>query len=360
MSGAPERDYYEVLGVPHDADERQIKDAYHRLAMRYHPDRNKAQDAEARFKEIAKAYAVLRDPNKRARYDAGGHAGVAHFTNEDLFGDLDLGDMFGGLDLGGGLFGRIFGNARSRGPRPGTDVVVELVIPLERVLHGGEEVVRYHRAVECPACAGSGAKAGTRPRPCEPCHGSGRRVATQQHGGVTWQQVSACPDCGGKGQIVDEPCPQCIGRGRAEREEAVKIRIPPGLEEGSTLRVPAHGLASEDPDGVPGDLLIVVRTRPDARFERRGADLWHGASISAADAALGIRLEVPTLEGAATVKVPAGTQPHSLLRLRGKGLPRSGGAGRGELNVRVLVEIPRHLDERQRALYEQLRRLEAG
>ena len=354
MPSAPERDYYEVLGVPRNADPKQIKDAYHRLAMRYHPDRNKASDAEERFKEIAKAYAVLHDPEKRAEYDARGHAGVAHFSHEDLYGDLDFGDRFDGLDLTGGLFGRVFG-ARRRGPPRGADVHVELVIPLESVLSGGEEIVRYHRSGGCAACRGTGAKSGTQPRRCAPCDGNGRKVVTRWDNGVTFQQISTCPVCHGRGEFIDELCPECGGRGKVEREEAVQITIPPGVEEGMVLRVPQHGMPSEASDGKPGDLLIIVRSRPDPKFERRGADLWHVLTISIPDAVLGTRLEVPTLKGSAMLSIPAGTQPYTVFGLRGKGLPVFGGGGHGSLNVRIAYEIPKKLTRRQRELYEQLR-----
>lgn len=354
MPSATERDYYEVLGVPRNADPKQIKDAYHRLAMRYHPDRNKASDAEERFKEIAKAYAVLHDPKKRAEYDARGHAGVAHFSYEDLFGDVDFGDMFDGLDLTGGLFGRVFG-ARRREPRRGADVHVELVIPLVRVLSGGEETVRYHRSTQCPACRGTGAKSGTQPLRCTPCGGTGRRVITRLDKGVTFQQISTCRVCHGRGEIIDKPCPECGARGKVEREEAVQITIPTGVEEGMVLRVPQHGMPSEESRGKPGDLLVVVRSRPDSKFERHGIDLWHVLTISIPEAVLGTRLEVPTLKGSARLSVPAGTQPNTVFRLRGKGLPAFGGGGRGNLNVRVAYEVPKHLTRRQRELYEQLR-----
>jgi len=355
------RDYYEVLGVPRDADEKAIKDAFRSLALKYHPDRNKEAGAEERFKEIAEAYAVLSDPAKRKNYDSRGFAGVAGFTPEDLFGGIDFGDIFGGLnfDFGGGLFESFFGRRR-RGPARGSNLEIEVVVPLERVARGGEEQVRLARLQACTACKGSGAKAGTQPRNCEACGGTGRQTRSRREdkGSVLIQQVTTCSVCRGRGIIIDEYCPQCRGSGEVEREETLTVAIPVGVEEGMALRIPGRGMPSPDKNGPPGDLFVVVRSAPDPRFGRSGADLWREELIQVADAALGATLTVPTLEKPAKVTVPAGTQPGEVLRLRGKGLPEFGGVRRGDLYVRIIVQVPEQLGAEERGLYEALRRLQ--
>ncbi len=359
---AAQRDYYDVLGVPHDADEKTIKDAFRRLALQYHPDRNKEPDAQEKFKEIAEAYAVLSDPNRRAEYDQRGFASVSGLTTEDLLGGIDFGDLFGGLgfdfDLGGSLFDRIFRRRRQAGPSPGANVEVTLVVPLERVLAGGEETVRFSRPQPCAACQGSGAEKGTTPRSCSACNGTGQQVKTHQQGNVRIQQVTTCPVCSGRGSFIDKPCSQCQGRGEVEREEAVTVKIPPGIEEGMALRVPGHGMPSTQPGGPPGDLYVVVSSAADSRFERRGADLWRTETISIPQAVLGTHLEVPTLEGSAKVAVPAGSQPGDVLRLRGRGLPKFGTSRRGDLYISLQVAVPRKLKPEERQLYERLYALE--
>jgi molecular chaperone DnaJ len=365
MATTTQRDYYEVLGIARDADVKAIRDAFRRLALKYHPDRNKSPDAEERFKEIAEAYAVLSDPKKRAEYDARGFAGVAGFTPEDLFSGIDFSDIFGdagfGLDIGfgaGGLFDRLFGR-RSAGPERGQDLRVELVLPLETIARGGEETVRYTRPVVCPRCHGSGAEPGTAPRACPACSGSGRKVESrgEQRGksAIRFQQITVCPDCGGRGSLIDKPCRDCRGEGRVEKGESLKVSIPPGAEEGMALRIPAHGLPSPEPKGPSGDLYVIVAGAPDSRFVRSGADLWRTETLAVADAVLGATLKVPTLDGTVEVTVPSGTQPGAVLRLRGKGLPLFGTRGRGDLNLRIEIKIPERLTVEERALYEKLR-----
>jgi molecular chaperone DnaJ len=355
-TGTTKRDYYEALGVPRNADEKAIKDAFRKLAMQYHPDRNKEPGAEERFKEIAEAYAVLSDPRKRADYDSGGFAGVAGFSPEDLFGGIDFESIFGGMDLGfgGGLFQRFTGRKR-RGPRRGADIEIEAVVPLERIARGGEETVRYHRVAPCKECGGSGAKPGTQPRACSTCGGTGQKTSSRREQGVFIRQSSTCPDCRGRGSFVDSPCRACAGAGQVQREESIAVKIPAGAEDGLALRVPAKGYASDEPGGAAGDLMIVVRAAHDERFERDGADLWRLEEIAAADAVLGAEIPVPTLDGTITVKVPAGTQPGSQLRLRGKGLPRFGERGSGDLYVRLAVRLPERLSAEERRLWEKLR-----
>ncbi len=357
----PQRDYYEVLGVSRDADQKTIKDAFRRLALQYHPDRNKEAGAEEKFKEIAQAYAVLSDPKKRADYDAGGFPGVAGLSPEDLFGGIDFEDIFGGLgfDFGGeGLFDRFLRRRQWRGPSPGANPQVGLVIPLERVASGGEETVRITRPTSCATCHGSRAKPGTSPKTCDACKGSGRQVRRRREDGVVFQQTRICETCHGQGRIIEHPCGECGGTGEVEREEALTVKIPTGVEEGMVLGVPGHGLPSREAGGQPGDLYVLVRTAPDQRFERSGTDLWRTETLQIADAVLGTNVEVPTLTGSATVTIRAGTQPGAVLRLRGKGLPEFGGGGCGDLYLRLAVEVPKRLSKEERQLYERLRTLE--
>lgn len=351
-----------MLGVARDADGKTIKDAFRKLALQYHPDRNKEPGAEERFKEIAAAYAVLADPKKRAEYDAHGFAGVADFSPQDLFAGINFDDIFGGLNFnfGGGLFDTFF-RRRAAGPPRGQNIEVELEIPLERVLTGGEERLRYVRPATCTACHGSGAKRGTAPRKCDKCDGSGRQVKSQRQKGVVLQQVSTCPACNGRGTVIDQRCPECQGNGQVVREETLTVNVPAGIEEGTALRVPGHGLPSDRPGGVPGDLYVVVRSAPHAQFDRSGAELWHAHAVGIADAVLGATLRIPTLDGdPVTVTLAPGTQPDTVLRLRGKGLPDFGGRRRGDLLVRLKLHVPERISAEERKLYERLRNLAHG
>jgi molecular chaperone DnaJ len=364
MVTTQQRDYYEVLGVPRDADQKAIKEAFRTLALKYHPDRNKAPDAEDKFKEIAEAYGILSDPKKRAQYDTGGFAGVAGFSPEDLFANIDFGDIFGdtgfGFNFGEGLFGDLFGRHRKK-PAQGRDLEVHLVVPLERINSGGDETVRFARLVTCPTCSGSGAKPGTTPRQCQACNGTGRKVITrdqkQEKGNVRFQQITICPECGGQGTFIDHPCKTCHGKGQIEKEESLKVHIPKGVDEATSLRIQGHGMPAETPGAPPGDLFVVVRSARDKRFERSGADLWRSEELEVIDAVLGTKLKVPTLEGKVEVTIPPGTQPDEVLRLRGKGLPRFSGQGHGDLNLRIHVHIPEHPTVEERALYEKLREI---
>jgi molecular chaperone DnaJ len=357
------RDYYEVLGVARDADAGAIKDAFHQLALRTHPDRNQAPDAEERFKEIAEAYAVLGNPKKRAEYDAGGFAGVTGTSPEDLFTGVDFENLFGDFGLefgglgGGGLFDRLFGR-RGRGPPRGADVEVRVEVPLETVASGGEERVTVAHPRGCQRCSGSGAKPGTEPRRCDACDGTGRSSSVREQGQVRLQTVTTCTACGGRGRFIDEACDHCDGAGEVAESETLAVRIPVGVREGMLLRVPGRGRAAPEGGGAPGDLFVAVDTRPDPRFERRGAHLWRREEIEPADAVLGATLRVPTLDGHARLKVPAGTQPGAVLRMPGKGLPAFGGSARGDLYIGLQVRIPGDLSKEEKKLWERLRRLE--
>lgn len=351
---APQHDYYEILGVPRDADEQAIKSAFRDLALKYHPDRNKTPEAEEKFKEIAAAYAVLSNPQKRAEYDAGVFHG-AGMTPEDLFRDIDFGDLFSGFG-GGSIFDR-FLHRRASGPPRGADLEVAITVPLERVCSGGQETVPLSRLVPCDTCHGSGAAPDTPPRRCETCKGSGQQVNSRRDQGVILQQISTCRVCHGRGTIIDKPCAECAGQGKIEHQETLTVTVPVGVEEGMALRVPGHGLPSREARGMPGDLFVVVHSQPDARFERHGTDLWHLATVPMIDAVLGTQIQVPTLDGPTTVTVPAGTQPDTVLRLAGKGLPAFDKTGRGHLYLRLHVQVPERLTAEEHQLYERLRAL---
>lgn len=350
-----------MLGIAKDADQKAIKDAFRNLALKYHPDRNKEPGAEERFKEIAEAYAVLSDPKKRSEYDTRGFAGVAGLNREDLFGGINFEDIFGGLNFDFGvdnLFGGLF-RRRHKGPPRGANIEIDLYITLQRVAEGGEEKVRLTRPVSCAACHGTGGKGGIAPRKCEICGGTGRVTYSQreekEH--VLIQHITPCSNCHGRGSINEHPCPECHGSGEVEREETLTVKIPIGVEEGMALRIPGKGMPSPMVEGVSGDLFVVVRSRPDPRFERAGADLLRTVTLSVPDAALGTVLEVSTLDGSTTVTVPSGTQPGTVLRLKGKGLPQFGSDRHGDLYLRIRLQVPERLSREEHELYERLRQI---
>jgi molecular chaperone DnaJ len=357
-----------VLGVPREADQQAIKNAFRALALKYHPDRNKEPGAEERFKEIAAAYAVLSDPEKRRIYDARGFAGLGGFSEEDLFRHVNFENLFGGLnfDFGGpgfgeGLFDRFFGR-RHGGPPRGENIEVPVEIPLARVVTGGEETVRYKRPTVCQSCRGTGAKDGTKLHECAGCQGTGTKTQetrrTEAAGAVTVRSVRACPVCSGHGEVIEERCQECNGLGRIDREESITVTIPVGVEEGMVLRVPGHGMRSEAKNGLAGDLFVVIRTSRDPRFTRRGADLWRTETITIPDAVLGAKRTVPTLDGHVDVTIQRGTQSGSILRLARQGLPEFGGGRRGDLYLQIAVHIPERLTRKERELYGELRNLE--
>lgn len=363
----PKRDYYEVLGVAKDADAKAIKSAFRKLALKYHPDRNKSAEAEEKFKEIAEAYAVLSDVKKRAEYDARGFEAVEDYSPEDLFGGINFEDIFSdlesdlgfGLNFGGGsIFDRFF-HRRPRGPVRGDDLAINLLIPLETILRGGEEEIQYSRPVTCLNCKGSGAKPGTSPRKCPACDGTGRKVVSRQQqkaqGGINFQQITECPVCHGQGTIIEEPCSTCHGSGQTDKKEKIKIRIPVGAEEGMSLRVAGHGMPSPDSGGPPGDLYVRLNSAPDGRFQRIGSDLWRTETIQVADAVLGTHLKIPSLDKTIDVFVPAGTQPDTVLRIKGKGLPDYNTGKRGDIKLRIRVHIPEQVSRQEQELYEKLR-----
>jgi molecular chaperone DnaJ len=363
---ALEKDYYEILGIPRDADEQAIKKAYHNLAMQWHPDRNKSLEAEDRFKEIAMAYAILKDPQKRTRYDAQGMEGVAHYSSEDLFGNLDLGHIFGdmGFAFGGGdsIFDRMFSHSSTRPPH-GQDLRVPIEIPLKMINDGGKQELQVSHPVACSSCHGYGTKTGTPPPLCISCHGSGRIVSTRSESKgeqqIKVQQIKACPICHGKGNEITDLCSTCGGYGQVEKEETIKVTIPPGIEDGMVLRIAGHGLPAEEADIPSGDLHVVVSTKADNHFQRRGPDLWRAETIAVPDAVLGTSKSIPGLSDNIELTIPPGTQPDEIIQLKSKGLPRFRESGRGDINIRIQVDIPDKLSQKERKLYEQLREFAA-
>ncbi len=354
MTAHDKRDYYEVLGIARDADQKTVKSAFRTLALKYHPDRNKEPGAEERFKEIAEAYAVLSDPKKRAEYDARGFPGVADFSQEDLFGGIDLEDLFGGLDFGSGsIFDRFFRRHADSGK--GQDIRMALSIPLALIATGGPEEITIERPAACSACKGTGSEGGASPKTCPTCKGSGRVVSRQSQESVEIQRISVCPTCHGRGTLIDHPCNACRGSGKISKEETLTVTIPKGVEEGMELRIPGKGMPGAA--GVPGDLLIAVHALHDPRFERSGADLLRQETITVTDAVLGQTIDVPTLDSTISVTIPPGTQPYSMLRIRGKGLPKFGSDETGDLFLKIAVHVPERLNAEERKLYERLREL---
>lgn len=338
------QDYYQLLGLSREAGADDIRKAYRRLARQYHPDMNGGDAAATeRFKQINKAYDVLSNPDKRARYDRFGSAGV----------DGEV----GGGDAGFGGFGDIFdvlfgagarGATTDRGPERGADLRCDLEITLEETLTGATKTIPVTRLETCADCKGTGAKQGTRPQPCVVCGGAGAVRTARQTIFGTMSQVTECYRCRGRGEIVSDPCLRCGGRGRERQARKIQVEIPPGAEERSRVRLTGQGEAGPF-GGPPGDLYVFIYIKPHPRFRRDGRDLMNEVEISFARAALGGKVEIPTLEGAETIYVPPGTQPGDVCRLRGKGLPELGRTNlRGDQHVVIRVRTPEHLNERQK------------
>lgn len=342
------QDYYDVLGVQRDADEAEIKKAYKRCAMKYHPDRNPDnKEAEDKFKEVAEAYEVLSDEQKRAAYDRMGHAAFEQggAAGAGGFGGANFGDIFG--DVFGDIFG---GGARQRGgAQRGSDLKYTLTMDLEQAVKGTTTKIKVPTLVACKPCSGSGAKPGSKPVPCKTCAGAGQ--VRMQQGFFSVQQT--CPTCRGRGTVISDPCTACRGQGRVEEEKVLSVKVPAGVDNGDRIRLSGEGEAGLA-GGPTGDLYVQVAVRPHRIFERDGAHLYCEVPISIIDAALGGELEVPTLDGKVMLKVPEGTQTGKSFRLRGKGVVPIRGGAAGDLVCRVVVETPVNLSKHQRELMKQL------
>ncbi|MBI3603964.1 MAG: molecular chaperone DnaJ [Nitrospirae bacterium] len=358
------RDYYEVLGADRSATRDQIKQAYRKLALQYHPDRNKAPDATAKFREIAEAYAVLSDDAKRREYDTGGHAGVSErWSTEDLVRDFQFGDFFGGRfdDLSsifGDFLGRRMWPGQAQGVARGTDLRYDLDLTLDEAAQGDERLLQVTRSEKCQTCKGSGAKPGTKPTPCGDCKGTGQKQQVRSSKGMKLVTVLTCDHCRGRGLFIESPCLTCQANGYTFAPHSLKVQIPPGVDDGMVIRLAGQGESNAN-GGQPGDLLIRTHLRPHPLFQRQGDDLYTAVPISFAEAALGTKVSIPCLGGETVhVTVPAGTQSGTALRLHGKGMPRLGGKGKGNLLVIVEVRTPTDLTTRQRELLQEFAKLE--
>lgn len=343
------KDLYEILGVAKNASEDELKKAYRRLAMKYHPDRNPGdKDAEAKFKEAKEAYEILSDAQKRAAYDQFGHA--AFEAGMGGGAGPGYGGGFSGAsfsDIFGDIFGDVFGGGRGRGTRPyrGADLQYNLEISLEEAVAGTTVKIRVPTTEPCQACGGSGAKKGTKPKTCPTCGGAG--AVRIQQGIFTVQQT--CPTCRGRGEIIEEPCPECRGQGRVQTHKTLSVKIPPGVDTGDRIRLGGEGEPGEH-GGPAGDLFVIIHVKPHPIFVRQDADLYCEVPISFATAALGGEVEVPTLGGRARLKIPPETQSGKLFRLRGKGVAPVRGGAPGDLICKVNVETPVNLTDAQKDL----------
>lgn len=341
------RDYYEVLGVGRNATDEQIRSAFRQLAFKYHPDHNRGDGAEDKFKEVNEAYEVLSDPSKRTAYDRYGHAGA-----EGAFGR-----GFDGFDFGfGDIFDAFFGGASTstrRAPRRGAALEYHLSVTLEEAAFGTDRELELTRTENCSECQGTGSNPGTRPSRCPNCNGAGqvRRVQSSIFGRFT--NVATCPQCRGEGQIVTEPCATCRGTGRRRRERSISVRIPAGVADGTQLRLRGEGDAGTR-GGPPGDVFIDITVQPHEVFTREGDDIHYELPVNFAQAALGDEVEVPTLDGPKTLKIPPGCQTGSSFRLKGSGIPHLSGRGRGDEFVAVRITTPETLSKEQKRLFREL------
>jgi molecular chaperone DnaJ len=347
------RDFYEVLGVGKDASEEDIKKAYRKLARQYHPDVNKASDAEAKFKEVKEAYDVLSDSQKKSTYDRFGHVD----PNQGMGGGGFEGADFGGF---GDIFDMFFGGGGQRrnpnAPQRGADLQYTMHIEFKEAVFGKEMDIQIPRTETCDRCDGSGAKPGTRPETCSVCRGTGQQEVVQNtaFGRIVNRRV--CSACNGQGKIIKEKCGNCHGSGKVKKNRKIHVKIPAGVDDGSQLRISGEGEAGTR-GGPPGDLYVVIRVKPHEFFEREGDDIYCEVPLTFTQAALGDEIEIPTLTGKVKLKIPAGTQTETYFRLKGKGVPRLRGYGQGDQHVKVVVVTPTNLNEEQKELMREFARL---
>ena len=358
------RDYYEILQVERTASDDDLKRSYRKLAMQYHPDRNREPDAEERFKEISEAYEVLTDGRKRATYDRYGHAGLSGAgsgAGAGGFHHIDLNEALNMFmrDFGGMAgFESIFGGQRSPAEaRRGQDIKVTVKLGLADVASGSKRTIKLKTLVRCETCAGTGAAEGTKPVTCSTCGGNGEvRRATRSVFGQ-FVSVSPCPTCGGEGSLIQSPCAVCRGDGRVKGERSTVVEIPAGVSSNNYITLRGQGAAGPR-NGPQGDLIVILEVKDDERFERHGEDLVYDLAVSFSQAALGDTVTVPTPWGEERVQIPTGVQSVTALRLKGKGLPRLGRSGNGDIHVRIHLWTPEHLSDEQKRLFQEIRQLE--
>ena len=360
------RDYYEVLGVEKNSTEQEIKSAYRKKAIQYHPDKNPGdKDAEEKFKEAAEAYEVLSDPNKKSRYDQFGHAGMQGAAGGGGYNasEMDIneifsrfGNIFSGFEGGfSSFFGGGGGQSQSRRVHRGQDIRVRLALTLEEISDGVEKKIKVNKYIPCDECGGSGAERGSTPQTCGTCKGSGRVTSVQQSFFGVQQVVSACPTCGGTGKIITRKCNKCTSHGVVKSDEVLTVRIPAGVAEGMQLTVSGKGNAGPM-NGVNGDLLVVIEEIAHKLFRRDDDNILYDKFVNIADAILGASLEIPTLGNPVKIKIPAGTQTGKVLRIKGKGLPSVNYHGRGDLLVSVNVWIPKNLSKEESRMIEEMKK----
>lgn len=348
------KDLYEALGLQKGASEEEIKKAYRKLAKKYHPDLNPGdKTAEEKMKEVNAAYEILSDPEKKARYDQFGHAGVdpsygGGGGQYSGFEDFDLGSIFDSF-FGGGMGG---GQTRRSGPRKGESIRASVTLTFEEAAFGCQKQITVNRVETCPDCGGSGAKAGTSAETCPDCHGTGQIKTTQRTILGMMSTSSPCPRCRGTGKIIKEPCPTCRGAGSMRKQRTVTVQIPAGIDHGQTISVRGEGSAGQN-GGPAGDIFVTVNVAPHEIFKRRGQDVMVELPVTFVQAALGAELEAPSIDGKISYTMPEGTQPDTVFRIRGKGIPNLNGRGRGDQFIKVKIEIPRNLTREQKELLRQ-------
>jgi len=352
------RDYYEILGVSQNATKSDMKKAYRRLARQYHPDVNKEESADDRFKEISEAYEVLSDDDKRARYDRFGHAGVQN-------GGAGYAGFEGGFGSVADIFEEFFGGGfgttrrRRRGPRRGADLRYDLTISFEEAVFGVEKEIELRRPEICPSCRGSGAEAGSSPIICPTCSGSGEVRRVQQSILGSFVNVTTCPECQGNGEVIQNPCKTCHGNKQVQQTRTIKVKVPAGVDNDTQIRLTGEGGPGVD-GGPPGNLFVVLNVKKHKFYQRRGDDIWVNLQINVAQAALGDEIMVPTLDGDEAMTIPAGTQAGKAFHLRGKGVPRldrsgrGASMGRGDQHVIIQVLVPTNLTGEQQELFQRL------
>ena len=356
------RDYYEVLGISKSAPADEIKSQYRKLALKFHPDRNKSPDAQEHFKEISEAYAVLSDTSKRQLYDQHGHAGVdGQYSSEDIFrgagGNFNdiFNDLFGRRSSGGfdSIFENLFGGGgfSNFGRQRGSDMLHETSVSLEDVLHGKQIELDLQKFVDCPDCNGTGCTSGSSKITCSDCRGQGQVRVSRKMGFSTFVTVQPCRKCRGEGQIIEKPCKKCK-RGKVKGTKHLSFQLPPGIDNGDYVM---HGEGESIPNGENGDLIIRVRVEEHSQFRRDGIDIYCDANISMIDATLGTEIQVSTLENIEKMKIDSGTQPNSILKLKGKGLPRQNSSRRGDQYIRIVVEIPKKISKDQKDLLQEFK-----